>query len=89
MLNNLISLTHKIGDKVYHLICDANPPIIEVKDALFQFIKFVAQVEENQKAQQALQESVKVSESPELEKPIESNSVPASEEKVEELPKSE
>jgi len=52
MLKNLSSLEHKAGDKIYHFICDTDSPLNDVKDALFQFLKFVGQVEDTVKAQQ-------------------------------------
>lgn len=55
MLKNLTQLEHKIGDKVYHFVCDPASPLNEVKDALFQFLKYVGQVEDAMKAQQAAQ----------------------------------
>lgn len=54
MMSNLTKLEHRIGDKVYHLLCDQDSPIHEVKEALFQFLKFAGQVEDAARmAQQA------------------------------------
>lgn len=53
MLKNISQLEHKIGDKVYHLFCDQDSPLDHVKEALFQFLKFVGQVEDQVKSQQA------------------------------------
>jgi hypothetical protein len=44
MLKNLIRLEHKIGEKVYHFLCDTDSPIGEVKEALMQFGMFATQV---------------------------------------------
>lgn len=52
MLKNISRLEHKIGDRVYHLLCDNDSPLNEVKDALFQFLKYVGQIEDAVKAQQ-------------------------------------
>lgn len=55
MLKNLSRLEHIAGNKVYHFICDQDSPLNEVKDALFQFLKYVGQVEDAVKAKQAEQ----------------------------------
>jgi len=52
MLKNLSRLEHVIGDKVYHFVCDNDSPLNEVKEALFQFLKYVGQIEDSVKAQQ-------------------------------------
>lgn len=44
MIKNITRLEHKIGDKVYHFLCDQDSPIHEVKEALLQFISFATQV---------------------------------------------
>jgi len=46
MLKNLSRLEHIIGNRVYHLTCDIDAPLSEVKDALFNFMKFVGQIED-------------------------------------------
>lgn len=65
MLKNISQLEHAVGDKVYHFMCDSNSPLNEVKDALFQFLKYVGQVEDAVKAQQAQA----VAEAPVVEEP--------------------
>jgi len=45
MLKNIVKLEHKVGDRVYQLLCDNDSPLQEVKDAIFQFSGFVAGVE--------------------------------------------
>lgn len=52
MLKNITRLEHVIGDKVYHLTCDADSPIEHVKEALFNFTKFVGQIEDKIKESQ-------------------------------------
>jgi len=52
MLKNLTKLEHKIGDRVYSLLCEMDSPLSDVKDSLFQFIKYIAQIEDQLKAQQ-------------------------------------
>lgn len=53
MLKNLSQLEHKIGDKVYQFFCDNNSPISEVKESLFQFLKFIGHIEDQAKAMEA------------------------------------
>ena len=47
------SLIHKVEDRAVHLIVDPQSPLNEIKDALFEFLKYVGQVEDAVKAQQA------------------------------------
>ena len=63
MLKTIAKLEHKIGDKIYQLILDADSPLQDVKEVLFQFTKYVGQVEENVKSQQAAQADQKPVES--------------------------
>jgi hypothetical protein len=69
MLKNTCSLIHQIGDRVFHLIVDADSPLNEVKDALLEFIKYVGKIEdaakEQAKAQADLDAAVQVEKAPE------------------------
>lgn len=51
MLSQLSVLAHKVGNNAYHFLCDPNSPLPEIKDALFQFTKYVGQIEDQAKAQ--------------------------------------
>lgn len=53
MLKNLIALEHKVADKIISFTCAADTPLEHVKDALFQFMKYTGQIEDQVKAQQA------------------------------------
>ncbi len=46
MQKNICQLEVKIGEKVYHLLCDHDSPLAHVKEALFQFLKYIGQVED-------------------------------------------
>jgi hypothetical protein len=46
MLKNITQLEAKVGEKLYHLCCDQDSPIEHVKQALFQFTKYIGQVED-------------------------------------------
>jgi hypothetical protein len=46
MIKNLSQLEHKIGERVYHFSASMDSPINEVKDALFQFMKYVGKIED-------------------------------------------
>lgn len=59
MLKNISQLEHKIGDRVYHLLADSNSPLNEVKEALFEFVKFVGKLEDNAKMSQSQLEAEK------------------------------
>jgi len=47
------SIIHKVADRAIHLVVDPNSPLNEIKDALFEFMKYIGQVEDAHKAQQA------------------------------------
>lgn len=57
MLKNLSKLEVQVGEKVYQLLCDMDSPLEHVKEALFQFQKYIGQIEDNVKAQQAQKEA--------------------------------
>ncbi len=57
MLKNIVKLEHVLAGKVYHFLCDNDSPIEHVKDALFQFVKFAGQIEDQVKAQMEQQKS--------------------------------
>ncbi len=59
MLKNLTQLEHKIGDKIFHFVCDLDTQLPMVKDALFAFTKMVGAIEDNIKAQQEAQAKAK------------------------------
>ena len=54
MLKYLSQLEHKIGNNVFHFVCDQQSPIHEIKESLCQFLKFVIQAEDSIKAQQEI-----------------------------------
>ena len=51
MIKNICRLEQIMGGRVYHLLCDNDSPVIEMKEALFQFQKFIGQVEDAAKQQ--------------------------------------
>ncbi|MEK7578184.1 MAG: hypothetical protein AAB456_00480 [Patescibacteria group bacterium] len=57
MLKNLTQLEHKIEDKVCRFICDNDTSIAIAKEALFQFSKYLGQIEDAAKAQQVIKEA--------------------------------
>lgn len=65
MLKNLSRLECKIGEKLYHLTCDIDSPLVDVKESLFQFLKYVGFVEDevkNQVANAQIQQSSEIKE---------------------------
>ena len=60
MLKTLAKLEHKIGDRIYHLVCSADEALTEIKDtpldevkiALSQFMGHLVHIENTAKAQQ-------------------------------------
>lgn len=59
MLKNITQLEHKIGDRVFHFLCDPLSPLSEVKDALLKFVQYVGQIEDQAKAQKEAEEKLK------------------------------
>lgn len=46
MIKNIVQLEVKVAEKIYRFICDNDSPIPEVKEAIFQLTKIVADIEE-------------------------------------------
>jgi hypothetical protein len=55
MLKMLSQLEHTVENKVCRFVCEHDTPIAFVKEALFQFQKYIGQLEDQAKAQQAQQ----------------------------------
>lgn len=43
MLKNIARLEHKVGERVYHFMCDCDAPLGECHDALMKFKDHVMQ----------------------------------------------
>ncbi len=65
MLKNLVGLEYKSEDRLVKLICDNDCPLVHLKEALFQFHKYIGQIEDQAKAQQEKEAAQKV-EQPEV-----------------------
>jgi hypothetical protein len=52
MLKNISRLETKINEKTYQFLCDMDSALPEVKEALFQFVKYVGQIEDQIRAKQ-------------------------------------
>lgn len=52
MLKNLAGLECKVEERIIKLICDNDCPLSHLKEALFQFQKYIGQVEDHVKMQQ-------------------------------------
>jgi hypothetical protein len=55
MLKNLCELSHKVENKVCRFVCDNDTPTNFIKEALFQFQKYIGQIEDAAAAQQKAQ----------------------------------
>lgn len=69
MLSTLSKLEQVINNKTYHLLCDCDSPLSDIKEALFQFQKFVGNVEDQAKAATSQTEPVTPDIQPALEVP--------------------
>lgn len=45
-MKNIAGLECKVEDKIYRLTCDSDAPLIQIKEALFQFLKYIGQIED-------------------------------------------
>lgn len=52
MIKNISKLECKIGERVYQLLCDMDSPLNEVKEALYQYIKYIGHIEDAARASQ-------------------------------------
>lgn len=52
MLKNISKLECKVNERTFQFLCDSNSPIMEVKEALFQFMKFSGEIEDRARAAQ-------------------------------------
>lgn len=52
MLKNLARLEHTVEGRVFHFLCDQDSPLPAVKEALFKFMGYIGQIEDQVKAQQ-------------------------------------
>lgn len=50
MIKTEAQLEHKIGEKIFHFLCDNDSPLHEVKEALSQFMAHVVGIENAVKA---------------------------------------
>lgn len=71
MLKNISRLEFIIGEKVYHFVCDQDSPLDNCKEALFQFTKFIGQIQDQMKAAADELEKKKSEEQKNIENPIE------------------
>lgn len=68
MLKNVVKLEHKIGERVYQLLCDHDSPVFEVKEALSTFFEFAQNVEKeaSEKAVSSQEEKLEELKTPEV-----------------------
>lgn len=50
MLKNICRLEWKANGKDYQFLCDHDSPLTDAKESLFQFQKYLGQIEDQQKA---------------------------------------
>ena len=51
MIKNIAKFETEIEDRTYQLLCELDSPIGHAKEFVFQFLKYLGQVEDNLKAQ--------------------------------------
>lgn len=56
MLKNISKLECKVNERTFQFLCDGESLVGEVKEALFQFLKFVGEIEDKAKAAQEQKE---------------------------------
>ncbi len=68
MIKNISQLETKISEKTYHFSCEIDAPLPNIKEALFQFLKYIGQVEDHMKI---IAEMKKVEEEKAKNEPVE------------------
>ena len=53
MIKNIVKIEFQVAERAYQFLCENDAPIEHIKEALFQIQKYIGQVEDNIKAQQA------------------------------------
>ncbi len=69
MLKNLSGLECQVEERIINLTCDYDCPIPHLKEAIFQFSKFVGQIEDAAKAKQAEENKKNETEQVPIEEP--------------------
>ena len=64
MLKNISRLEVKVNNKDAYFHCEMDMPTTDVKEALFQFLKFIGQIEDNARALTEIQDKPLEAESP-------------------------
>jgi hypothetical protein len=72
MLKNITRIEHKVNDRVFHLFCDSDSPLNEVKEALVEFLKIVGNIEDQVKANQEAQKAQPEVSSEEVQEAVQS-----------------
>jgi hypothetical protein len=57
MLKNITKLECIVNDKEFVFLCDCDSPVVCVKEALTQFLKYACNIEDKVKADQEAQKS--------------------------------
>ncbi len=57
MLKNISQLETKIEEKSFRFSCDIDAPLPNIKEALFQFLKYIGQVEDHIKMMQEMKKA--------------------------------
>lgn len=57
MIKTITKFEIAINGKIYHFLCEMDSPFVDAKEAMFQFLKSIGQIEDNAKAVQAQQEA--------------------------------
>lgn len=69
MLKNITQLEATINGKVHRYLCENDSALPEVKEALFQFQKYVGQIEDQSKSQQNAAKAKEEADKAALEEP--------------------
>lgn len=69
MQTNITKLEVKIGEKRYMLLCDIDSPIVDAKEAVFQFQKWIGRIEDYAREQEEKAKAESDSLTPVVEEP--------------------
>ena len=62
MFKNILKSEFKVGERIYHFLCDSDSPTNEVKEVCFHILKYCGQIEDAIKAKQEEEQKTEVQE---------------------------
>lgn len=64
MIKQISKMECKIGERVFQLYCESDSPLADVKESMFQFLKYIGHIEDAAKQKASQEEPEKAPEEP-------------------------